>query len=247
MDNIEKVRSALRNKVKEINKLGWIKCHNKSSIDSVKEIESVINNVDNSYITLNKFEDNGFKKELFILNPSGPENTESTRLREEFGKNVDNTRLKALRIPLYVGKKTLYNNSYYFELIVDKKKEKVFIKISDLTNNQIEKIVYWTFKDLEKILYLKSKKIALVEHDNKYVNLDEYYRIVKITLFEKVNFDKFIKELSKGNVRIYLKIGVYRNGLYYGKTHDHGATFEIYDYSYKEIFDKYYIYAKNEY
>ena len=45
---------------------------------------------------------------------------------------------------------------------------------------------------------------------------------------------------------MYLKVGVYQSGIKKGKTHDHGATFEIFDTKYMDLFNETIIKRKEE-
>lgn len=237
MENLEIVREVLQNKINELNKTGWIKAIVRSDKDACLELERTLEKIGSNYHVVTKMTSKKTYKLLFVVNPSGPTSEDSSRLRQTYGKLILNGEAKSLRVPLFADKETLFDNKYYFKLVIDKKAKKIFIRITDINNNLLEQSVYWTFDSLKNMISKKQKKIVLIEYDTKYVQLDEFYKIKDLVIYEKINFNKFLKELSLGHIRVYLKVGAYTSGIYLGKTHDHGATFQITDAYLKDLYD----------
>lgn len=236
MDDCLRIRSNLQKKLDDTSKKGWIRSYVRSDKDAIFEIESVIEKISHSYTVITNYKEKNYYKTLFVINPTGPTGNDSSRLRKTYGKSISDVN-KSLRLPISCKNKTLFNDSYYFTLICDKKNKKLFIKITDLNGKQIEKKVYWDFDVLESMLYKKIKNIVLIDYERKFIDIDEYFRIKLLKVYDNVSFNKFIKEVEKGNVRVYMKVGIFASGNNIGKTHDHGATFQISDTCYKNLFD----------
>lgn len=231
------IRKILRQKVEELNQKEWIKAYERVSKDACREIEEAIKQIDDNYYVVTKLTEKKTYKLLFVLNPSGPTSFDSSRLRETYGKTILDGKSKSLRTPIFANTKTLFNNKYYFKLIIDREKERLLIRITDKKDKILEETVYWEFEDLKNIINKKIKKIILIEYAVKYVELNEFFRIKDVVIYEKVNFDKFLNELENGHIRLYIKVGVHTSGMYIGRTHDHGATFQITDKYLKDLFD----------
>lgn len=231
------VRSKLQDKLNSFS-TKWYKVFERNgTLEALITVADVVDKIDHNYTVLDKLTNKKTRKELFVVNPSGPTNVDSSRLRQKYGKKVLDGKARSLRVPLYVNKDTLYDKKYKFRLVINYEEERIYIKICGTRGKFYEQKVYWTFDSIREMVEKKIKKFAVVEHESKYVGLDEYFRIKKVMLYEKVNFDKFIEEFERGNIRIYLKVSVYMSGIYIGKTHDHGATFEIFDNTMQNIYD----------
>lgn len=237
MDRILLVRNALQKKVDELNKRGWIQAFERANRDVCLEFENVVDKIDTNYHVSTKLTSKKTYKLLFVLNPSGPSNLDSSRLRETYGKLILDGQARSLRVPLFANVETLFDDKYYFKLVINREKEQLLIRITDKKGKLLEETVYWEFDKLKKMIEKKIKKMVLLEYDVKYIGLDEFFKIKDVVLFEKVNFDKFLNELELGHIRLYMKVGVYTSGMYIGKTHDHGATFQIIDKNLKDLYD----------
>lgn len=236
----EVIKNALTNKLESLNQRKWHRVFEKNaSLEAKITIEDIVDKYSHNYLVTTKLEQKHTRRLLFVINPTGPTNFESSRLRETYGKPVLNNTSRSLRVPIFADKDTLFNNEYLFRIIIDRKQEKIFIRISNKNGKLLEQKVYWTFESLKNIIDKKVKKIVEVKYLENFNGIDEYYNIESLKVYDQVNFEKFLHELEIGNIRIYLKVAVYLSGIYIGKTHDHGATFHIINKRLPLLFDTY--------
>ena len=52
-----------------------------------------------------------------------------------------------------------------------------------------------------------------------------------------MNFDKFLKAVVDGKIMLDIRIGVYKSGQHFGKTHDHGTGFRIKESDLEYLYD----------
>jgi len=165
---------------------------------------------------------------LFTKSPTYP-NGANTYLREKYGQpDPKSNNMKILHTTISASKFNTYKGKYGFRLFVSKKDEKIFIIIKDLENNQIiDTSVYYTFEDLKQIVGTKCKYIAFINAETKVNNGKESFYFKNATLLSCLTFDKFIDYVNRGIIVYDIRIGVYKSGHSYGKTHDHGSGFRI--------------------
>ena len=106
---------------------------------------------------------------LFCCTPTGPHFHEVERLKDLYG--YPDSKLKecnVLNTSVYSKYKNKVGLNYYFELKVDKEKQKIFLLIFNDKKELIENIVYWDFDVLEEKLYRKLKYLAYIKGDKMY-------------------------------------------------------------------------------
>jgi len=165
---------------------------------------------------------------LFTKAPTHPRGA-NTYLRENFGHpDPKQNNLKILHTTISALKFNTYKNKYGFKLLVSEEDEKIFIIIRDLMNDQlIYSNIYYSFNVLKDIVEKKCKHIAYIEAKTRKNNGTEEFKFTKATLLYGLTFEKFIVCINKGIIMYDIRIGVYKSGSNYGKTHDYGSGFRI--------------------
>ena len=175
---------------------------------------------------------------LFCCTPTGPHFHEVNRLKDLYG--YPDSKLKiynVLNTSVYSKYKTKVGVKYYFQLKVDKKKEKIFLLIFNYKKELIENIVYWDFDILEEKLYRKLKYLAFIKADKLLKQNKEYFKYYLMKIYILKDFKTFIKLIENGTIRISLKIGVFRTGNKIGQIHDHGTSFCIEEDNLGKLYD----------
>ena len=235
MQTEQEIIDELLTKFTEIAYKGWIESHRqhntgigKTFEDLLEKVEDNIGNPDYKGIELktHRSNSNSFTT-LFTACPDGPKPSENTRLREIYGEIDEKSGLKTLHTSIFATRKTIYFNKNKFQMEVNKDDKKIYLLVFDMDDNLIEKITFWTFESLNKKLERKLKILALVDSKSRKENGKELFKYDKITICKFKNFDKFLDAISNGKIMLDIRIGVYKSGKYYGKTHDHGTGFRI--------------------
>ena len=176
---------------------------------------------------------------LFGATPQGKKEFEIKRLRSAYGypdsvyKNQ-----KLLHASVQANCSTLVGNRFLFKLVVDYEQQKIFLLITDMYMNFIEKKSYWTFETLKTKLERKLQYLALVKAWPNEINGEMYYKYYDIDFYKLKDFEEFIKLIEDGTIRITFKIGIFRKGFRAGKLHDRGTGFEIQEIDMLKLFDK---------
>lgn len=175
---------------------------------------------------------------LFCCTPTGPHFHEVERLKDLYG--YPDSKLKeynVLNTSVYSKYKNKVGLKYYFELKVDKEKQKIFLLIFNYKKYLIENIVYWDFDILEEKLYRKLKWLAFIKADKLSKQNKKFFKYYLMKIYRLKNFETFINLIENGTVRISLKIGVFRSGKKTGQIHDHGTSFCIEEDNLEKLYD----------
>ena len=175
---------------------------------------------------------------LFCCTPTGPHFHEVERLKDLYG--YPDSKLKeynVLNTSVYSNYKNKVAVKYYFELKVDKEKQKIFLFIFNNKKELIEDIVYWDFDILEEKLYRKLKYLAFVKADKLYKQKKRYFKYYSMKIYKLKDFETFINLIENGIIRISLKIGIFRSGKKIGQIHDHGTSFCIEENNLEKLYD----------
>jgi len=244
MDNNIKV---LLEKFDKINKKGWIEGVNKSpsSVGLTFERE-----LDKKIDTLSEpdFEDieikctqrySNFPITLLSKIFDGPRKYETNHIYLKYIEQYITG--EYTYINLYNNKKILYKNAYYFELNVDKKENKIFLKIYNINNKLID-ISYIEFDNILKYIERKLKKLVVVEASKDSRDDTNYYRYYKITYYKLKSLEKFIYLLENRYINI-LMIAKKRNEneIYRTLTKNRKIQFQLdkdkIDYLFSKVFE----------
>lgn len=164
---------------------------------------------------------------LFTKAPTSPRQA-NTYLRENYGAADPESGLKSLHATVTATRRTNSNvYDYDFQIFVDEARQRVVQLVFDKSGNMIDDSVYWSFDVLAMQMELKLRNLALV-HAEKEVRQDgTYYRYTGVDYIKDINIDMLIPALIDGAVKVDNRIGSYKSGRNFGKTHDHGTGFRI--------------------
>lgn len=178
---------------------------------------------------------------LFSLSFEGPSLFESNYLLETYGSyDKDFPDKKNLFLTLKCNEKTLVNEKFYFELIVDDNEKMLFINIYDINNNFIEKRAYIAFENLKSRLQVKLSKLAVIYASKKKIDDDLYFRYYKIVCYILKDFDNFIRLLKNNIIKVNLIFMFAKSGKYVGKNSNKNMVFKIYKKDLDCLFEKIY-------
>ena len=226
----------LNEKFNQIKNSGWIKSTINGNSSIGRTFETLLGNNENSLeipdyngieIKTKMSKKNIFTT-LFNCKPEGLYYKETERIKDIYGYyDKDLPKYKVLNNSIFCNKETLIGNKFKFKLVVNKKKQKIYLYVYDLNDNLLEKDVYWDFDTLKEKLYRKLNYLAYVHAIKKYSKDGIYFKYTKINFYKLKNFEEFIKLIEQGKIRITFKISVYKKGKKKGKTYDHGTGFDI--------------------
>ncbi|MEI7719316.1 MAG: MvaI/BcnI family restriction endonuclease [archaeon] len=223
---------------------GFIISHRPHNTGIGKTFEDMVNVVENNKQDVDYLNElelkssrelSGSMVTLFTKSPSFPEKA-NTVLRLSYGK--DEHGLKILHTTIPGDKFNTFLSKYGFKLEVDRTKNRVCIKIKDLsTNKLIDFECYYNFEDLKEIIEKKCRNIAFITAENKKQQGKEAFHFQKAVLLTGLTFNKFLEGIEAGNIFYDIRIGAYKSGKNKGKTHDHGSGFRIKKTDIKELFN----------
>lgn len=177
---------------------------------------------------------------LFNCVPTGSSFHETKRLRDNYGYPMKKDKLlKELYAEVFANNATKIGLWYYFKLKIDKRNEKIILLIYNYKKELIDDTTYWDFDILKEKLERKLQTLALVKAWPNKINGNEYFKYYKMNIYILKEFDDFIDALTKGKIKISLKIGSYIEEKKYGQIKEHGVSFAIQEEDLLDIFDIY--------
>lgn len=179
---------------------------------------------------------------LFSAVPNGKHQQEVERLKKTYGYPYrKDKRYKALYAEVYGNKKTYGGVKYQYKLDVNRNAKKIFLCIYDRYDNLIEKSVYWSFIYLDSKISLKLQNLAVVNAWTKKINNWNYFKYYKIDFYTFKDFDYFLDLIERGIIKLNIKVDIHTDKNNYGKTYDHGCSFNIKESDLIYLYDKQYI------
>lgn len=232
---------------KQVKALGFIKSNRKNNTGIGKTFEDYIgvleNNIDEpdlfGYEIKSHREETASYITLFTKSPNFPRKANSY-LRDKYGMPYeDNTDLKELHTSMFASKYNSFGNVFSFRLINDRNRKAVKIGIYDLdTKRLIDDTVGYRYDCLDKILNRKLKNLFYVSAERQTENGDEYFFFNKAEIYSHPTLEKFLTLIDDGLIMFDIRIGSYRSGKNYGKTHDHGSGFRILESNLRLLFSE---------
>lgn len=226
----------LKNNFEEIKSMGWIMSKRKGSTGVGYTFESLLNLQENSLeipdyrsieIKTQRTKSNSYVN-LFNAAPDGDNLCEIERLRNNYGypdKILKNC--KIINCDVFANRLKNLGSKYKTKLLVDWQNEKIRLIILDNCLQTVDTKISWSFDLIKEKLFRKLNYLALVKADNKFVDGVEYFRYSELNIYKLKSFNKFIKLIDNGVVKITFKICVVRYGEKRGKTDNHGTSFSI--------------------
>lgn len=232
-----KDKEQIINKFHEIKELGYVKSKRRHNTGIGKTFEDYIGVKENNRSTSDwlGYEIKAHRElsksyiTLFTKSPSFPKGA-NTFLKERFGtKYEDFPDVKNLHTSMFANKSNSYKGKYAFRLYNDKEYKRVYIAVYSMRTKKIVDVsCYYTYEDIEIAIENKLKKLfyvaAKVKQDIKGKESFWFYRA---DIYEQPTLDRFINLLDEGIIMYDIRIGSYKSGINYGKTHDHGSCFRI--------------------
>ncbi|MEW6556865.1 MAG: MvaI/BcnI family restriction endonuclease [Elusimicrobiota bacterium] len=211
-------------KLKEINKMGYIKTHRAGHIGIGKTLEDLLGIKENNVPTPNcarselKSARKNAKSMLTLFTKSPLPAKANSVLLEKFG--YESTRKN--------GRNELHTmvNAIDFNQLKGKPGFKIEIKneMVNLVSFGDEILGYWDKDTLQKSFERKIPRLTYVKADSRGIGLDEEFWYNEAWLLSGFDFDKFVKLLKEGIIKVDIRIGQYPDG----KPHDHGTGFRIF-------------------
>lgn len=177
---------------------------------------------------------------LFTAVPDGKKPNEVERLKNTYGYPYKkDRRYKVLYTNIYGNKKTFGGVIYQYKLDIDRENQRIYLCVYDKSGNLIERETYWSFIYLESKIMLKLQTLAIVNAWTKKIDGWNYFRYYKMDFYLLKSFETFIKLIEYGMIRVTFKVDIHKDEENYGKTYDHGCSFDIQE---KELTKLYYKY-----
>lgn len=226
----------LKEKFYNVKNLEWVESHSNDTGGIGKTFEKLIGLSNNEFEIpdFNQIEiktKNKYSKSyttLFSCTPTGPHYHEVERIKDLYGYPDSKLKqFKVLNTSIYANEKQKVGLNYFFELKIDKNKEKLFLLIYNKQGTLIENSVYWDFDIIKEKLYRKLRFLAYVKAFKKNIDGITYFKYYEMKIYKLKNFEEFLNLLDKGIIRISIKIGIFREGKRKGQIHDHGTSFCI--------------------
>lgn len=237
----------LENEFYRIKKLGWIKSLRKGNTGIGYTFETLLGKKEENFcfpdfegieIKTKRIKSKSFIS-LFSANPDGDYLFMNKYLVNKYGyPNKIYKNFKVFNGEICGNKLNNIGYKYKFIINVDRKKEKINLKIYDRNGKYIEDIVSWSFKMLQDKLNIKLKNLVLIKAQNIYRNNEEYFKYIIIKMYKFKNFEIFLNLIKKGIIRISFDINIYTDEKNFGKIHDRGTSFKISENDLTKLFTK---------
>jgi hypothetical protein len=164
---------------------------------------------------------------LFTQKPDNPIHA-NTFIREEYGYKDATHNLKTIHTSFFATKYNSCRGIYGFKLIPNDLKQQLHISVKDLkTDSIINEDIYFHYDTLRHKVNLKTSHLALIGADSRRGESGEEFHFKRLKLLRGKGFERFMELLKGGNIRFDIRIGFFKTGPSFGKTHDHGSGFRI--------------------
>lgn len=177
---------------------------------------------------------------LFNAVPTGSTFHETKRLRDKYGfPSKKDKELKRLYTEALCNVVTKVGLWYYFELKLEKEKNRLVLVVYDYKKELIDESTYWDLDILKEKLERKLQVLALVKAWTNHIEGIEHFKYFKINFYILKDFSCFLEALKNGKIKVSLKIDSYTDEKRYGMTDEHGVGFSISEDSLPYLFDLY--------
>ena len=238
----------LKQKFNEIKKLGYVKTVRNGSTGVGATFESLLGKEEESfeipdYYGIEIKTKRAYSKSyisLFNAVPTGSSFHETKRLRDNYGyPSKRDKKLKALYAEIFCNRATKVGLWYYFELKIDKIKERLVLVVYDYKKEIVDESTYWELDILKEKLERKLQVLALIKAWTNHINGIEYFKYYKMNYYILKDYNSFVHALDEGKIRIVFKIDSHIEDSKYGMTDEHGVGFTIREEDLLYIFDLY--------
>ncbi len=226
----------LVDKLKEIS-VEWIPSHRIHDTGIGKTLEDLLGIKENNFpgpngelVELKSIrKDSSSMISLFTKTPS-PKGAVK-KLLEDYGYPSEKDPTKPnLHIDLYGNRITNIRGVPSLKLVTTESR----VEISNLNG-----VIYggWDYKVLKDRFESKMHRVLLVKAENKFEGNQEWFRYSEAWVLMGFSFERFIKLIQGGIVKVELRIGVYPDGHpQAGLPHDHGTGFRVLERNLQDCF-----------
>lgn len=95
----------------------------------------------------------------------------------------------------------------------------------------------WDIDSLKKG-FSKIRSVAYIRANRKYIDGVEHFKYTELSLLYGVSFEKFLRCINNGTIKIDFRIGQYKSGKRIGMIHDHGTGFRISKKNLPKLYEK---------
>ncbi|WP_289862692.1 MvaI/BcnI family restriction endonuclease [uncultured Duncaniella sp.] len=233
MTNREKMIEAFY----KVKNLGWVESHRRNNTSIGKTFEDYVGVVENNLnepdlfgyeIKSHRSESSSYVT-LFTKSPSYPTKGANAYLKDHFGSNYPDSKLKKLHTSIFADKFNTYEGKYSFRLLHKSDERRIYIGVYSLGGeNLIDSSVYYTYDDIESALKDKLHNLFYVTAQRKYNDKNtESFLFDSAEIYTEPSLDSFLNLLDSGDIMYDIRIGSYGSGKKLGKPHDHGSGFRI--------------------
>lgn len=227
-------KNELKEKINTIKKMGWIECPTKNYGCAGLKLEELLE-INPENFEIPDYNGIEIKTKKSILNErislfcAAPDSYlfENKRLYTLYSYPSKNDKqYKVLNINVNSKYKKLVSNQIYFQLKVNKEKEKIQLLIYN-NYKLIDTYTSWSFDLLKEKLERKLMYLCFVNVKSYYSNNKLYVKYTNDEYYKLRDFKKFINLIDNGIISISFRIDTFKNGNKKGKIHDHGTCFCI--------------------
>lgn len=238
---------SLRQKFKEIKKLGWVKGMRGGTTGIGYTFETLIGKEEESFpipdygcVEIKTRHKNAkFPIGLFNATPDGDYLFPMKRLYDRFAfPQRGDLRYRVFYASMVATEYTRAGRNYQFKLVVDKEKELIKVIAYSKVTGIIDPNISWSFSFLKEKLERKLKYLALVKAESKNEFFSQYYRYLNINFYILRGFDKFLSLIEDGTINVTFSLGCYKSGVKIGQMNNHGSSFEIGEDDLEKLFIK---------
>ncbi len=173
---------------------------------------------------------------LFHCEPDGKYIFENERLRNKYGIKSKKFNCKILNLKSS-GYPCKFRN-YFVCLEVNYQEKNIYLNFFN-EEKLIDNQTFWSFDLLKEKIELKLNYLALIKAYYKEINNIDHYRYAFLTIYKKIDFNKFLQAIKNGYITIKFNINIYSTGKNAGKIHNHGTEFIINELYLKELYEEY--------
>lgn len=233
MTNKEKIVDAFH----KVKSLGWVKSHRRNNTGIGKTFEDCIGVIENNLNEpdLYGFEIKAHREEsssyvtLFTKSPSFPRKGANAYLKENFGENYPNSKIKKLHTSIFANSFNTFMGRYSFRLIHKPEEERIYIGVYSLGGDSLlDSTVYYTYSDINSALRDKLNNLFYVKAQRKHNDdKSESFYFDSAEIYTSPSLENFLNMLDNGEIMYDIRMGAYSSGKNLGKPHDHGSGFRI--------------------
>lgn len=236
----------LKEEFERVKTMGWIPAPHNRNNEQGSLFERLINKPEENF-EIPDFEGIEIKTHmkcsqctitLFHANPEGKEFFEVNRLCNRYG--YPDSKIKTSRnLSGDVNTKEIRKMGlwYGYKLIIDRHKERVYLRIYNVHGKIMEEESYWDFSILKEKLERKLPYLAYIDVERKCINGQYYFKYTDIKFYQLRDFSIFLQLLEEGKITVCFNVGVFHSGRRIGQIKNHGVGFKIAKENIRLLFD----------